>query len=79
VVLVLHDLNQASRYSHHLIAMKDGRVVAQGPPAEVITELLVDEVFGLRCRVITDPVSGTPMVVPIGRHLDVSLEEDEPG
>jgi iron complex transport system ATP-binding protein len=76
VVLVLHDLNQASRYSHHLVAMKDGRVVAEGPPSEVITERLVDEVFGLRCRVITDPVAGTPMVVPIGRHLDVSLEDD---
>jgi iron complex transport system ATP-binding protein len=72
IVLVLHDLNHAARYSHHLIAMKSGRIVDQGPPAEVITEALVESVFGLRCRVLTDPVSGTPMVLPIGRHCHPS-------
>jgi iron complex transport system ATP-binding protein len=75
IVLVLHDLNQAARYSHHLIAMKRGAIVASGHPAEVITEDLVREVFDLPCRIIDDPVAGTPMVVPIGRHLDVSAEE----
>ncbi|WP_380164912.1 ABC transporter ATP-binding protein [Jannaschia sp. R86511] len=68
VVLVLHDLNQAARYSDHLVAMKDGAVVAEGPPAEVVTEDLVREVFGLDCRVVPDPVTGTPMVVPVGRR-----------
>ncbi len=68
VVLVLHDLNQAARYSDHLIAMKDGAVVAEGPPADVVTEDLVREVFGLDCRVVPDPVTGTPMVVPVGRR-----------
>jgi iron complex transport system ATP-binding protein len=68
IVLVLHDLNQAARYSHHLIAMNTGRVVAHGPPSEVITEALVEEVFRMRCRVTLDPVSHTPMVLPISRH-----------
>ncbi|EGX56710.1 siderophore ABC transporter ATP-binding protein [Streptomyces zinciresistens K42] len=68
VVMVLHDLNQACRYADHVVAMKSGRVVAEGPPAEVVTAALVDEVFGLRCVVGEDPVSGTPMVVPVGRH-----------
>ena len=68
VVLVLHDLNQAARYADHLVAMKDGRVVAEGPPADVVTEDLVREVFGLDCRVVPDPVTGTPMVVPVGRR-----------
>ncbi|HEX3090168.1 MAG TPA: ABC transporter ATP-binding protein [Ilumatobacteraceae bacterium] len=77
VVLVLHDLNQAARYSHHLIAMRDGRIVAQGTPAEVITEELVHDVFGLRCRVMTDPVSETPMVVPIGRHNNLVAETSD--
>ncbi|MGO3886833.1 MAG: ABC transporter ATP-binding protein, partial [Mycetocola sp.] len=67
IVAVLHDLNQAARYGTHLIAMKDGRIVAEGPPSEIVTEELVTEVFGLRCRVIHDPVSGTPMIVPLGR------------
>jgi iron complex transport system ATP-binding protein len=75
IVLVLHDLNHAARYSHHLIAMRGGRLVAEGPPVEVVTEALVQDVFGMRSRVIEDPVSGTPMVVPIGRHVNVAEEE----
>src|SRR6478736_5582525 len=50
LVAVLHDLNQAARYATHLIAMKAGRVVAEGPPSQVVTEPLVREVFGLACR-----------------------------
>jgi iron complex transport system ATP-binding protein len=68
IVMVLHDLNLGARYAHHLIAMKDGRIAAQGPPSEVITEAVVEAVFGMRAAVISDPVAGTPMVVPIGRH-----------
>ncbi len=69
VVMVLHDLNLAARYAGRLVAMRDGAIVAQGPPAEVLTEELLAAVFSLDARVITDPVSGTPLVVPIGhRH-----------
>jgi iron complex transport system ATP-binding protein len=68
VVAVLHDLNLACRYGDHLIAMKDGAVVAAGAPADVIGEDLVTELFGMPCRVIGDPVSGTPLIVPVGRH-----------
>ncbi|MFE9659250.1 ATP-binding cassette domain-containing protein [Streptomyces sp. NPDC005955] len=64
VVVVLHDLNQAARYADHLVAMKAGRVVAEGAPAEVVTEELVREVFGLDCTVVPDPVTGSPLVVP---------------
>lgn len=65
LVAVLHDLNQAARYATHLIAMKDGAVVAQGAPAEVVTAELVGDVFGLRARIISDPESGTPLVIPL--------------
>jgi iron complex transport system ATP-binding protein len=68
VVLVLHDLNHACRYSDRLIAMRAGAVVAEGPPGEVVDRALVEEVFGLRCEVVPDPVSHTPMVIPIGRY-----------
>ena len=74
VVTVLHDLNLAARYSDHLVALKRGRVVAAGPPAEVVTEAVVEDVFGLRCRVVPDPVSGTPLVVPVGRHHAPSVQ-----
>jgi iron complex transport system ATP-binding protein len=67
LVAVLHDLNQAARYATHLVAMRDGRVVAQGPPEDVVTEPLVQEVFGLASRVVPDPETGTPMVVPLRR------------
>jgi iron complex transport system ATP-binding protein len=68
VVMVLHDLNLAARYADRLVAMRDGRIVASGEPASVITEALLEEVFGLAARVIQDPVSGTPLVVPIGGY-----------
>jgi ABC-type cobalamin/Fe3+-siderophores transport system ATPase subunit len=64
VVMVLHDLNQACRYAHHVIAMRDGAIEASGAPPEVITADLVERVFGLPCVVVDDPVAGTPMVVP---------------
>ncbi|WP_306360174.1 ABC transporter ATP-binding protein [Nocardia sp. CC227C] len=65
VVAVLHDLNHAFRYADHLIAMRDGRVVAAGPPGEIVTAELVREVFSLGCRVIDDPETGAPLVVPL--------------
>jgi ABC-type cobalamin/Fe3+-siderophores transport system ATPase subunit len=64
LVAVLHDLNHACRYATHLIAMRDGRIVAQGDPSEVVTAELVEDVYGLRCRIITDPEAGTPLVIP---------------
>ncbi|XVV14956.1 ABC transporter ATP-binding protein [Actinoplanes sp. CA-131856] len=67
MVAVLHDLNHAARYGTHLIAMKDGQVVAEGPPDQVVTVELVEKVFDLRCLVVPDPVAGTPQVVPLGR------------
>ncbi|WP_433385204.1 ABC transporter ATP-binding protein [Micromonospora sp. KLBMP9576] len=68
LVAVLHDLNHAARYATHLIAMREGRVVAAGAPREVVTAELVEEVFRLPCRVIDDPESGTPLVVPAARR-----------
>jgi ABC-type cobalamin/Fe3+-siderophores transport system ATPase subunit len=70
LVAVLHDLNHAARYATHLIALRDGRVVAEGPPAQVMTAELVREVFDLPCRVVPDPETGTPLVVPLARRRD---------
>jgi iron complex transport system ATP-binding protein len=68
VVMVLHDLNLAARYADHLVALHQGRVAAEGRPDEVVTEENIRAFFGLENRIVTDPVSGTPHVVPIGRH-----------
>lgn len=67
VVMVLHDLNLATRYSDNLVVMRDGSVLAQGHPRDVITAELLDEAFGLRAMVIDDPVGDRPLIVPIGR------------
>jgi len=65
VVAVLHDLNQACRYADHIVAMRDGCIVAEGNPRDVMTADLVKAVFGLAAIVIDDPVTGDPMVVPL--------------
>ncbi|MHC5771008.1 MAG: ABC transporter ATP-binding protein [Nostoc sp.] len=67
IVMVLHDLNQACRYADYLVAVKNGRIFAAGEPKVVMTEEMVQEVFELECRIIPDPILGTPMCVPIGR------------
>ncbi|MFF3325100.1 ABC transporter ATP-binding protein [Streptomyces sp. NPDC002889] len=74
VVAVLHDLNQAARYADHLVAMKGGRIVAQGHPSEIVTADLVRDVFGLESVVVPDPVTGGPLVVPGSPwHQDASI------
>lgn len=65
VVAVLHDLQMAARYADHLVAMREGRLVAQGSPAEVVTPAFIEATFGLRARVIEDPETGGPLVVPL--------------
>ncbi|MCH0564941.1 MULTISPECIES: ABC transporter ATP-binding protein [unclassified Streptomyces] len=75
VVMVLHDLGQAARYADHLVVLKDGRLAAAGAPAAVLDAELVKSVFDVDCRVIPDPETGTPLVIPKGsaiRHSAVS-------
>ncbi|MGO1318722.1 MAG: ABC transporter ATP-binding protein [Galactobacter sp.] len=68
VIMVLHDLNLAARYADVLVAVADGKIRAQGDPAEVLTEETVSAVFGMDSSVIVDPVSGKPLMLPKGRH-----------
>ena len=68
IVMVLHDLNLAARYADHLVAMASGRLFAAGEPSEVLTADTVRAVFGLDSRVMPDPLTGRPLVLPIGRH-----------
>ncbi|MFI1461228.1 ABC transporter ATP-binding protein [Nocardia carnea] len=66
VVMVLHDISLAARYSDHLVAMKSGAIVTQGPPAEVVRPEILHDVFGLTAQVITEPIHGRPHVIPLG-------------
>nr|WP_258318795.1 ABC transporter ATP-binding protein [Streptomyces griseorubiginosus] len=79
LVAVLHDLNHAARYATHLIALKGGKVIAEGAPNDIVTAELVEEVFGLRCQVIDDPETGTPLVVPAARKARARVEAGSGG
>jgi iron complex transport system ATP-binding protein len=68
IVMVLHDVNQAARYSHEIVAMKEGQVVATGAPRQIIDVDFLRDVFGLEARVIVDPVDGTPVCLPVHRR-----------
>lgn len=68
IVMVLHDLNLAARYADCLVAMAGGAVCCAGDPSDVFTEELVREVFGMESRIIEDPTSGRPLMLPLGRH-----------
>ncbi len=68
IVMVLHDINLAARYADQIFALREGKLIAEGKPSEVITSELIKDVFGLRCSVIKDHISGSPSVVPIGRY-----------
>lgn len=64
VIAVLHDINQACRFADHLVAMKEGTIVAEGAPSDIVDAALLKEVFELPSIVVADPVTDTPMVVP---------------
>ncbi|MFI7387889.1 ABC transporter ATP-binding protein [Streptomyces sp. NPDC049813] len=67
LVAVLHDLNHAARYATHLIALRGGEIIAEGAPKDIVTADLVERLFGMKCQVIDDPETGTPLVVPAAR------------
>ncbi|WP_026672281.1 ABC transporter ATP-binding protein [Alkalihalobacterium bogoriense] len=68
IVMVLHDINLSARYADYIFALHKGKLVTEGEPSKVITSDLIEDIFGLHCTVISDPVSCTPSVIPIGRH-----------
>lgn len=69
IVIVLHDLNQACRYADYLVAIQKGQIYAFGTPKEVITETMVREVFGLECCITRDPVTNTPLCIPLSKKV----------
>jgi iron complex transport system ATP-binding protein len=75
IVMVLHDLNQACRYADYLVAVQGGRIAAQGRPQDVIQVDTIQKVFGIECHIIPDPVTDTPLIVPMGRRRATQTQE----
>ena len=68
IVIVLHDLNQACRYAHHVVTLREGQVYSQGTPEDVVDAAMVEAVFATQAEVVPDPVTGAPLCVPLGRR-----------
>ena len=75
ILMVLHDLNNAARYSHHVVALSRGRVFDAGPPSEVVTPRLLRDVFGVEADVVPDPRTGLPLCVPHGLSAETNVRE----
>ena len=67
IVMVLHDLNLACRYAHHIVAVHNQTVVAEGAPEKILTTDLVRTVFDMDCQITLDPLYGTPMCIPYSK------------
>ncbi len=71
IVMVLHDINLSARYADYIFAIENGTLLSKGKPKDIITRELIKKVFHMDCTIIDDPVSGSPLIVPIGRHHNV--------
>lgn len=73
IVMVLHDINLSARYADYIFALHQGKLMYEGKPTEVITDIAMKDIFNLDCEVIQDPVSGSPFTIPKGRHHVTNL------
>lgn len=64
IVMVIHDLNHAARYADHLVAILHGKVVVEGPPADVMTLDMLRTVFGIEADIVVDARSQVPLCIP---------------
>ncbi|MEH7384144.1 ABC transporter ATP-binding protein [Bacillus sp. JJ1521] len=67
IIMVLHDLNLACRYAHHIVAIKDKQIYGHGKPELIVNGSLVKDVFGMDCEITVDPLFGTPLCIPHGK------------
>jgi iron complex transport system ATP-binding protein len=77
ILMVLHDLNNASRYSHHIVALSKGRIFTSGSPQEIMTPELLREVFNVEADIVTDPRDGVPLCIPYGLRTPGNLSAEK--
>ena len=74
IVMVLHEINQACRYADYLVALRDGVIYAQGHPSHIMTRNMMQDVFGIDSHIMPDPITGTPMCIPVSRTHQYSSQ-----
>ncbi|SFJ04294.1 iron complex transport system ATP-binding protein [Paenibacillus sp. UNC496MF] len=72
IAMVLHDINLACRYAHHIVAVKGGQIYTKGRPEDIVNERFIEDVFDMKCQVAPDPIFGTPMCIPYGRGRQIA-------
>ncbi|MBP3966471.1 ABC transporter ATP-binding protein [Paenibacillus lignilyticus] len=77
IVMVLHDINLACRYAHHIVAVKEGRILAQGKPEQIVDASFIHEVFNMECQVVQDPIFGTPLCIPYGKGRKLLGDQEQ--
>lgn len=77
IVMVLHDLNLACRYAHHIVAIKNKQIYGQGKPEYVVNSSLVEDVFGMKCEITVDPLFGTPLCIPHGKGRRINFKKQK--
>ncbi|MGG4448268.1 ABC transporter ATP-binding protein [Brevibacillus sp. HB1.2] len=76
IVMVVHDLNHATRYAQHMVAISRGTVVAEGSPAEVMTPEMLRKVFNIEADILIDPRTGVPLCLPY--ELSHAVDQKQP-
>lgn len=76
IVMVVHDLNHATRYAQHMVAISRGTVVAEGSPTEVMTPDMLRKVFNIEADILHDPRTGVPLCLPF--ELTSAIEQEQP-
>ncbi|WP_420805151.1 ABC transporter ATP-binding protein [Gottschalkia acidurici] len=78
IIMVVHDLNHAARYAHHMVAIKKGTVISEGEPAKVMTQEVLREVFGIEADIIMDPREGVPLCLPYElAHSNIDIKNNK--
>ncbi|KRE46427.1 ABC transporter ATP-binding protein [Paenibacillus sp. Soil522] len=78
IIMVLHDINLACRYAHNIVAIQNQRIFAEGAPEQIVTADMIEAVFAMKCKIIPDPIFGTPMCIPYGKGRTVEIPEPQP-
>jgi iron complex transport system ATP-binding protein len=77
IIMVLHDINLACRYAHNIVAIQNQQIFAEGASEQIVTADMIEAVFAMKCKIIPDPIFGTPICIPYGKGRTVEISEPQ--